>query len=252
MKKNGNKLFMMDSNKIEYTFWNFKNSDLFDKLRNELTPPSQMSTWSKTDHISDLLQSGMFYETHTLLQFYNDIPSDGMILDIGANIGNHQMMFNQLWPDRRIFGFEASPLNYLHLHKNTIRYANTTNVCLGLGSEYGLEYITHFYENMGGSGIREVSNLRHEERDIMPIVVQPVDSIQFDSNISLVKIDVEGYEVHVIKGANETIDKHKPLIWIEDFKYDGEYDNSAIKYLIEKFGYEIINRSECNFLLKVN
>ena len=241
----------MNLNKKEYTFWNFRDSNLFLELRDKLTPPPQLSTWSKTDHISELLQAGIFYETHTLLQFYNDIPPEGMILDIGSNIGNHQMMFNQLWPNRKIFGFEASPLNYVHLHKNTMRYPNTINVCMGLGSEYGLEYITHFYENMGGSGVREVSNLRHEERDIMPIIIQPLDSIQFDSDISLIKIDVEGYENHVLKGAYTTINKHKPTIWIEDFKHDKDYNSSAVKYLVENFKYKVTNRSECNFLLKV-
>ena len=55
----------------------------------------------------------------------------------------------------------------------------------GLGSEQGLSYITHFSENMGGSGIREVNNLRHQEKDIMPIIIEPLDSIQFEEEISL-------------------------------------------------------------------
>ena len=238
-------------NNIEYTFWNFRETELFNKLKKQLTPPTNISAWGKTDHISDLLLSGMFYESHTLLQFYNDIPKKGMILDIGANIGNHQMMFNQLWPNREIFGFEASPLNYLHLHRNTVNYPNTINVCMGVGAEQGLTYITHFEENMGGSGVTEVSNLRHAEKDIMPIVIAPLDSIQFESPISLVKIDVEGYEVYVVKGAHDTLKKHKPMIWIEDFKYSKDYNESTIKYLIDTFNYEIINESECNYLLKV-
>ena len=117
---------------INYTFWNFRETELFQKLKIQLTPPTNIATHNITDHISELLMGGMFYETHTLLQFYNDIPKEGMILDIGANIGNHQMMFNQLYPNRKIFGFEASPLNYLHLHKNTIEYPNTTNICMAL------------------------------------------------------------------------------------------------------------------------
>ena len=241
----------MSDNKFEYTFWNFRDTELFKQLKDKLTPPSILSTWGAPDHISELLLSGMFYETHTLLQFYNDIPSDGMVLDIGANIGNHQMMFNQLWPGRVIFGFEASPMNYLHLHRNTTRYPNTTNVCMGLGTEYGLEYITHFHENMGGSGVRDVSKMPHQEKDIMPIIIQPLDSIQFEKNISLVKIDVEGYESYVVRGAYNTLKKHKPMIWIEDFKYRKDYNESAIKYLTDNLNYEIINESECNYLLKV-
>ena len=235
---------------INYTFWNFRETELFQKLKIQLTPPTNISTHNITDHISELLMGGMFYETHTLLQFYNDIPKEGMILDIGANIGNHQMMFNQLYPNRKIFGFEASPLNYLHLHKNTIEYPNTKYMYGPWFRAQGLSYITHFSENMGGSGIREVNNLRHQEKDIMPIIIEPLDSIQFEEEISLIKIDVENYEPYVIKGAHKTLEKHQPLIWIEDFKHDKEYNNSTVKYLIDNFNYEVINKNECNFLLK--
>lgn len=236
---------------IEYTFWNFRETELFEQLKEQLLPPTILSTWERTDHISDLLRSGMFYETHTLLQFYNDIPKEGMILDIGANIGNHQMMFNQLYPNREIFGFEASPLNFLHLHRNTRNYPNTTNLCLGIGEEQKLDTITHFAENMGGSGIRNVNNLEHKEIDIMSIIIEPLDSFQLGSAISLIKIDVENYESYVIKGAHKTIENHKPMIWIEDFKHDGDYDNSTVKYLVDNFNYEVINKNECNFLLKI-
>jgi len=234
----------------EYTFWNFRSTELYKELQQQLTPPAQISTWGSPDHISELLMAGMFYESHTLLQFYNDLPSEGMILDIGANIGNHQMMFNQIWPNRQIFGFEASPLNYIHLHRNTTRYPNTVNVCMGLGSEQGLDYMTHFHENMGGSGLREVSKMPHAEKDVMPIIIEPLDSVNFASDISLVKIDVEGYELQVVKGAHNTFDKYRPMIWIEDFHHDDNYEESAIKYLADNFNYQIINRSECNFLLK--
>jgi FkbM family methyltransferase len=235
---------------IEYTFWNFRETELFKQLEEQLRPPTNVSTWGKTDHISNLLKGGMFYETHTLLQFYKDIPKEGMILDIGANIGNHQIMFNQLYPNREIFGFEASPLNYTHLHRNTMNYPNTTNLCVGLGAEQGLNSLTHFTENMGGSGIRKVSNLRYQEKDIMPIITEPLDLFQLDSNISLMKIDVENYESYVIKGAHKTIEEHKPMIWIEDFKHDDDYNNSTVKYLVDNFEYKTINKSEGNFLLK--
>lgn len=243
---------MIDLKDIEekYTFWNCRDSELFKKLQTELTPPNNISTWDKKDHISHLMLQGIFYETHTLLQFYDDLPSKGAIFDIGAMIGNHQIMFNQLYPNREIIGFEASPFNYYHLHKNTINYQNTLNFCLGLGEEDKIEQITHFYENMGGSGIRDVSNLRHKEEDIIPIIIKPLDNFNFDQPVSLVKIDVEGYEMSVIKGAHKTFEKYSPVIWLEDFKLEKDYDSSATKYLIDELGYEVINKSECNYLLK--
>lgn len=245
----------MSKKKQEYTFWNFRETELYKSLKRELTPPSILSTHQfpsnhTKDHISDLLRGGIFYESHTLLQFYNDLPKEGMILDIGAKIGNHQMMFNQLFPGRRIFGFEASPLNYYHLHKNTKNYPNTTNICVGLGDERSLNYITHFYENMGGSGIDVIGKEGMAEQDKLPIIIEPLDVIQFEEPITLIKVDVEGFEMNVFKGAYDTLKKHKPVIWVEDFEYVKDYNNSAVKYLIDEFGYSMINSSECNYLLK--
>ena len=246
---------MKDEEKIEYTFWNFKNTELFQSLKEKLTPPSTLSTHHYNsphikDHISHLLRNGMFYETHTLLQFYDNIPKEGMILDIGANIGNHQIMFNQLYPNRPIFGFEASPLNYFHLHKNTKKYPNTSNVCVGLGEEKSLKYITHFHENMGGSSVSGMAKPDMTPQDQFPVLIEPLDIMAFDSPITFIKVDVEGFELNVFKGAYNTLKKHKPVIWVEDFEYIKNYDNSAVKYLIDEFKYNIINNSECNYLLK--
>ena len=239
-------------NKFEYTFWNFKETKLYKALEEKLTPPKSTVTWGQLDHISQLLHSGMFYETHTLLQFYQDLPSEGLILDIGANIGNHQLMFNQVWPGRPIFGIEGSPLNYYVLFNNTAKFKNIKNICICLGEEPTISEITHFSDNMGGSGIRFIAKRGDDGIHTIPVFIQPLDSINFDQKISLMKIDVEHFELSVVKGAISTIALHKPVIWIEDFYFTENPTKSAVKYLQDKFNYKIINQSEVNYLLSVD
>ena len=45
--------------------------------------------------------------------------------------------------------------------------------------------------------------------------VKKLDNLQFENPISFIKIDVEGHEIEVIKGAIKTINKNKPILLIE-------------------------------------
>ena len=51
---------------------------------------------------------------------------------------------------------------------------------------------------------------------------------------SIIKIDVEGHELNVLKGAVNTIKKHKPMILIEIH----QFENSEIPEFIESLGYD--------------
>ena len=243
---------MKSSNNVEYTFYNFRETELYKKFKKELTPPVNLSNWGRVDHISDLLTSGMFYETHTLLHFYELLPKEGIILDIGANIGNHQLMFKQLWPERPIIGFEGSPLNYAHLFYNTRQFIDVKNYCICLGEKQELGEMVHFPSNMGGSGLVSVTKKETHKVNTLPCIIEPLDLFELKGSISLLKIDIEHYEVQALTGGYETIEKHKPVIWIEDFKFGTDLEEkSAIRFLQSNFKYNVISKNECNYLLSI-
>ena len=50
----------------------------------------------------------------------------------------------------------------------------------------------------------------------------PLDIYEF-TEVDLIKIDVEGFEAHVLKGAEKTIKKWKPLIVIEQLGHENRY-----------------------------
>ena len=54
---------------------------------------------------------------------------------------------------------------------------------------------------------------------------------------------------YYIKLCHDLIKKYKPVIWIEDFIYNDM--NSATQYLINEFGYNVVQEEkDCNFILK--
>ena len=74
--------------------------------------------------------------------------------------------------------------------------------------------------------------------------VTTLDSFNL-KNISFIKIDVEGYELNLLKGAFNTIEKNKPLIFIEKKK---DYDD--LKNFLYDLNYDIIEEFEKDILFK--
>ena len=66
-------------------------------------------------------------------------------------------------------------------------------------------------------------------------------------NISFIKIDVEGYEINLLKGALKTIEKNKPVIFIEKTKT--KYDD--IKSFLNNYNYDLVEEFEKDALFKV-
>ena len=96
-----------------------------------------------------------------------------------------------------------------------------------VGSSKGTASISHFDErNIGGTSIKEVNN--------GSIQVVPIDILNIGDNIGLVKIDVEGFEVNVIKGMIKTIQMNMPYIMIEIKHTHLE----EIKQLLLPIGYD--------------
>jgi hypothetical protein len=76
---------------------------------------------------------------------------------------------------------------------------------------------------------------------IMPLIIKPV---------SFMKVDVEGIELDLLRGAKKLITKYKPIIEIEIWK--GKYDefiNSDIWKYLETLDYKIINAYNDDYLL---
>jgi FkbM family methyltransferase len=66
-------------------------------------------------------------------------------------------------------------------------------------------------DNYGASNINEGGDIK--------VMSVSIDRLMF-TDVTLMKIDVEGHEPEVIEGANETIIRCRPLILIEDWKQE--------------------------------
>eukprot|EP00415_Alexandrium_ostenfeldii_P000081 UN0081 len=82
------------------------------------------------------------------------------------------------------------------------------------------------------------ANLRYEPRRER-IAIRPLDSIEFEGRIRLIKIDVEFMELQVVLGGLETIRRHRPVMWVENEPYfDDPPNREFVETMASKLDYE--------------
>lgn len=140
-----------------------------------------------------------------LTPFRKYIPKCGVVVDCGAAIGDHTATYAD-WVDLcgRVYAFEPNPEAYECLVKNTEAMPQVTAFRCGLSDVKGLTGVS-ISPNAGASFLQDG--------------VYPKTSLVTLDDFSLtpdfIKIDVEGYEPKVLRGAADTINRSRPVMLIE-------------------------------------
>ncbi|MFC1512246.1 FkbM family methyltransferase [Candidatus Latescibacterota bacterium] len=146
----------------------------------------------------------------------------GAFIDVGVNLGQTLVKVKALDKNREYIGFEPNPACVYYLQcliKENI-FENCTLFPVGLFTKDCVLYLDLFSDNLNGSGASLIKNFRPDHKIYSRIFV-PV--FQFDSLallmsskcVGIVKIDVEGAELEVVKSLLNLIRRDKPIILIE-------------------------------------
>jgi len=157
---------------------------------------------------------------------------EGIVLDIGANIGITAVLLSKKFPDRPIYAFEPVPENIKAL-KRVLRFFKATNVTvleIALGNEPGeLEMILPVVDNVKKQGL---SHIKHDsitefnEGHTFKVPVKTLDSLPELNQalqIAAIKIDVENFEYFVFEGGKELLQRHKPIVFCELWDNENRY-----------------------------
>lgn len=145
-------------------------------------------------------------------RFMND---DAIALDIGANIGVTSIAMARLFKSGKILSFEPSKSNYnflcQNLKENEIKNVIPDQIAIG-DKEGEIEFLHTAY----GAGSHVVTDA-HLVKNMETYTVKKnsIDGILKEKKlerVDFVKIDVEGLELVVLKGMEETIEKFNPYI----------------------------------------
>ena len=189
----------------------------------------------------------VFALAHKLLEKHKG----GTVLDIGANMGTFSIPLSKANPRLTFHAFEPQRIIYYQLCANTFINGLDNVHCHNFGlsnksKRFDITVPDYANEtNIGAFSIDE--EVRQNEYECQttgktePMVVFPLDDGQH-LNVRLIKIDVEGHELEVIKGGIETIkiNKYPPIIFEAwNWKPWFEPRRKALFEYLEGHGYEI-------------
>lgn len=154
--------------------------------------------------------------------FMKLIPKcEGIILDIGANIGVMTYHLSKRFNLNYIHAIEPVPSN-VEVLKKIIKQQQLKNVsvhALALGTENSkVKMILPFEENVYFQGL---SHVKHEsitelnEGIEFEVEMKSLDGLFPAKKIIAIKIDVENFEYFVLKGGENLLKKHQPVIYAE-------------------------------------
>jgi FkbM family methyltransferase len=157
---------------------------------------------------------------HAERRLLKNILSDGaVVVDAGANIGIYsQLLSHCVGPTGAVHSFEPSPENFKHLQSATRKLANVrlSQAALGecsgraklyLSDKLNVDHRTYMTEE--------------ESRHTVPIDIIALDDyFKLGQRVDLIKMDIQGYELHGLRGASRVL-----------------ADNSDLKLLVEFWPY---------------
>ena len=149
---------------------------------------------------------------------------EGVYVDAGAYIGTHSIIMAS--KADKVYAFEANPENAKVLREN-IKINNLEDkieaVEKAVSSKKG---IVKFKFSKGGDGTGKIS------KDGVEVESISIDDV-VKGKVGLIKIDVEGHEIEVLKGSRKALKNFPPLIF--EALNEKEFKNTAD--LLEKQGY---------------
>jgi FkbM family methyltransferase len=189
------------------------------------------------------LEAFGFYEPQTLFTWEKITKDKNLVLDIGAYTGVFSLIAARKGGSRRCISFEPNPVSYEKLLEN-VRLNNAMAIIhpvnKGVGEKKQILSLVVPPERAGSSAVQLLGSVVNRDTgqwlEVTNIEVDTIDSMLLDleTSVDAIKIDVEGYELNVLKGASKRLQHDKPLILLECLSYT---ELVAISEFLGNFGY---------------
>lgn len=188
-----------------------------------------------------------YWATHIVDNFYKDIVElltgrNPVIFYVGANVGQDIRRIKWYMPYSSIYCFEPFPRSFARLAKRAKRYRDVHAINAGVGSEAGQLYIQP-HENP-----TMVKLVEEDTGGLSQTPVVTVDAIADEKqieHIDILKIDVEGLELEVLKGSASLLsDGRIGCVYIEcGINPSNAWHTSldAVRAVLEPLGYRIMH-----------
>jgi FkbM family methyltransferase len=211
--------------------------------------PGEFELCATSDIASRVVLSGC-YEPEVTAQLARLTLADGMIVNIGANVGFYSIYLARTFPlATRVLAIEPNPEAFRQLQGNIARNAMALRIealqtCIGASDgniELSIVRGMPEYSSIGGIAHPGVASYRKES---VQVRVTPLSTLVGSERVSLVFVDTEGAEAAVFCGAQEILARDKPLLFFECSdtllrKFGGS--TRALEAQLRSYGYVVRN-----------
>lgn len=159
------------------------------------------------------------YETPVQTALIDNVSAGGVVYDIGANVGFFSLLAaRHVGPQGRVYAFEPVARNAAAIERGARLngFAGLEVFAKAAGAASGVADL-NLARHIGGAVLASVG-APPDPRGSVPVEVVAVDDLIRERSLrppSLVKIDVEGAELEVIRGMRATLEAYRPVLICE-------------------------------------
>jgi FkbM family methyltransferase len=198
------------------------------------------------EHVQRWIYFFGVYEKETVDWFRSNLRPGMVVLDIGANVGQYTLIAaRDVGPHGRIHAFEPNPISYRRLASNIEinSFANVSTHALAVSDCAGeVTLYVPDHDNMGEA------SLQMSQTGQRNITVRSVTIDEWARNadlgatphIDLIKIDVQGLESAVLRGARQIMLRFRPIIiceFEERWLRDSGTSSVELKRMLSELSY---------------
>ena len=198
--------------------------------------------------------------------FIKNLNNIEYIFEVGARYGDESIKLSQVFPKSKIWSFECNPNTFKICENNLKTYTQIQFCNFGLGDKNEIKpFYSFIVGNDGASSL--LKRIDYDQTQIFTgnIQIKKLSDVVKEFNISYIDLlcmDVQGFELNILKGSEEFIKKIRYIIMEEPksvintlylpekvhSKYIGAPSHNEIKIFMENNGFIEIERIEENLI----
>ena len=184
------------------------------------------------------------------------LPDNPIILEAGAFDGDDSLKMANFWEKGMVYSFEPIPENYKKLVTKVAGVPNINTFCLALGDFVGMHEM-HIAELESDPGVPSFSSSLLPPKDHLSyatfvkfnskvnVPVVTIDEFARNNNLSKIDfmwLDIQGYELNVLKASPNILKTVKAIITEVEFveAYQGQYLYKDVKEWLEGEGFTLV------------
>ncbi len=184
---------------------------------------------------------------------YFSLPADAVIVDVGANIGSMAFAYAALAPKGHVYAFEPTEYGYAKFLKNMSLNPQLASRITPI-QRFLADHSRHKHDLTAYASWKVDGSAAHAH-PLHGGTIKPADSVPAITldhfcrengiqRVDLIKIDTDGHEYKVLKGAVDTIEQYRPHVVFEIGRYvleEQQLEFEQFYHFFQNFEYSLLN-----------